>query len=49
MADHAGKMAASKYGKTQDGCLHSQKPCGEVQDLGHGWNSACLKDQAMHV
>ena len=28
MADHAGKMAAFKYGKIQDGCSHGKKPCG---------------------
>ena len=39
MATHAGKMAASKYGKIQDGCLHSQKPCGNVHELGHSWES----------
>ena len=33
------EMAASKYGKIQDGCLHAQKPCGHVQVLGHSQES----------
>ena len=39
MATHAGKIAASKYGKIQDGCHHSKKPCGHVQELKHCWES----------
>ena len=33
MADHAGKMAASKYGKIQDGCSHGKKPCGMAASI----------------
>ena len=33
MADHAGKMAASKYGKIQDGCSHGEKPCGMAASI----------------
>ena len=33
MAAHAGKMAASKYGKIQDGYSHGKKPCGMAASI----------------
>ena len=33
MADHAGNMATSKYGKIQDGCSHGKKPCGMAASI----------------
>ena len=33
MADHAGKRAAFKYGKIEDGCSHGEKPCGMAASI----------------